>query len=307
MVYLADGHLYAMKADGSDSTKISFGTKRDFEDVAVSFGRRYIAVTERIQNRDGQRTGRYKIWLYDLVNGKERQLAPGFVSAGDGGVSWSSDGYLYFSGRRIGSKVQSNKFSQRNTNDLYRVHPHGTQLKRLTNTASVSETEVSVSDDGQWITFVAIRVQDSQKITEIWMSRSDGSKKARVYEGGIYGKMSVHNPHFSPDNKFIAFNQINPNFRNFMMDPTVNTAMDIFKIGLGSKAKERVTMPGPASIVQDWHKDDILLVEFNDQIKPAYHGISVVRADMTEYNRIKPGARSVQWIPASSKQKRRIK
>ena len=83
---------------------------------------------------------------------------------------------------------------------------------RLTTTSNRGEADVSVSEDGTLVTYMATYIDPPNDYTEIWVGNSDGSGHRRVYVGGKNKVTSVHDPEISPDNQYVVFSQVDPNF-----------------------------------------------------------------------------------------------
>lgn len=275
--------IYTMDARGRRITRITFENPRMWEHVAVSHDRTQIAGATPVD-------GTVQLWVLDLERGTERRLVPEFAIAGNGGVDWDRRGFVYFAG------VPARLADSPGANDVYRIRPDGTDLRRLTRTLDRGEADVSVSDEGTVVAFMATRIR-APNATEIWTMRSDGRRTRRVAVGGRNRVSSVHDPELSPDNRRVVFSRVNPHFRNFPEDPAANTAHDLWVVNADGTRLRRLTKPGPISIVPDWRGHEILYLELTDREQPPYLGLSLVRSDGTDHRRIRRGAGIGKWIP----------
>jgi len=276
IIYNADGYLHVIQEDGSRVERMTFDRPRQWEHVAASHDRRYI-----VANTQPNST----LWLFDLTEGVETQLAPDFAMAGEGGVAVDSAGYVYFSG----------KATPHDLPDVYKIKLQGSRLTRLTDTPKTGELDVSVSEDGQLITYVTA-FPDTH--TEIWVASSDGTGHRMVYRGGAGGVDSAHDPELSPDRSRVVFSVFNtkvaPNYRHI---PAANTAHDLWVINLDGTGLKRLTKPGPISIIPNWRGDSIVYTEISE--RDNYSGASVVSASGEDQTprRIKRGASAPKWLP----------
>jgi hypothetical protein len=295
IVYHANGYVYCMDADGRGATQLTF-TSRNFEHVAASYDRRYVVANSPVAGK----TPTSHIWIYDLQRGTEYQLVPNFAMAGNGGVVFDRKGYVYFAGLErpvYPSPRRREEFiANAGANDIYRVKVDGTGVQRLTNTADRGEADVSVSEDGTLIAYMATKINPPNDYTEIWVSNSDGSNRRLVYTGGKDRVSSVHDPEISPNNQKVVFSKVNSSYRNFRSDPSANTAHDLWAVNIDGTGATRLTAPGPISIVPCWKGNKILYLELTDQ-GGVYRGIDVMNADGTGRKRIKADANIARWIP----------
>lgn len=302
IVYHRDGFVYVMDRNGEHVTRLTFEKSRNWEHVAVSFDHRYVVANEQLPNPSGEAGGRSRVWLFDLETGTEAQLVPEFLTAGNGGVDWDPDGFVYFAGKEkdlIASPTTPADFiANAGANDVYKVRLDGTALQRLTNTPSRGEADVSVSEDGSLVAFGALVIEPPNDYSEIWVTNSDGSDPQLVYVGGKPGVSSVHDPEISPDNTKVVFSRVNSDVPpNFPDNPAANTAHDIYSVSMDGTGLARLTRPGPISIIPDWRDDSILYLELNDE--GDYLGASMVSANGIEQapRRIGLGANVPKWIP----------
>jgi hypothetical protein len=85
-----------MDADGGNEVKITTNADWHIEHVAAWFERKYVVMNYFSRPSEGGMSS--KIVLFDLEKGTEQELVPEFQMAGNGGVDWDRDGYIYFSG-----------------------------------------------------------------------------------------------------------------------------------------------------------------------------------------------------------------
>jgi hypothetical protein len=303
IVYHRDGFLFVMDADGGSETQITFDEPKTWEHVAISFDRRFAAANEQLPNPAGEPGGFSRVWLFDLQSATVAQLVPGFVTAGNGGVDWDRNGFIYFAAK------QRNPFQDPTTpdefranagaNDIYRIRHDGTGLQQLLATPLAGEADVSISKDGSLIAYVSQPLDEGTPRTEIWVMDVNGANRRRVFAAGEVRVGSAHDPETSPDNSRIVFSIVNSAVPpNFPLNPDANTAHDIWQMNLDGSGARRLTRPGPISITPDWQGDSILYLEISEADR--YAGVSVVRPDESEQvqRRIKPAANIAKWIPA---------
>lgn len=289
IVYHFEGYIYTMDSKGENVTQITFEkSKGRFEHVAVSYDHNYIVANEHY---DKNRRDRSRMWLYDLRAGTKTLFAPDFFEAGNGGVAWGPDGFIYFSGMK-----EENK-DPRLTRP-YKMKYDGTGLLELT---QINGVDVGVSDDGKIVTFIHAVIEGSPKEqpfnTEVWAVNSDGTSSRRIYAGGEVGVASVHDGEITFNNKQVVFSKVNPEFKNFPNNPATNTAHDLWVINLDGTGLRRLTKPGPISIIPNLKNDSVVYFEASE--KDNYIGAAVVSLEGGEQvpKRIRPGANSPKWIP----------
>lgn len=303
IIYHFEKYVYTMDRNGESVTRITFENPRAWEHVAVSFDHRFIVGNEQLPNPEGAPGGHSRLWLFDLVNGTEAQLLSGFDTAGNGGVEWDGDGFIYFAAKEkdvVQNAVKpADLLKNAGANDIYKVKFDGTGLKRLTNTPDKGEADVSVSKDGTLISSASTIISINDTIrdnSEILVARSDGSNLRAVYEAGKNRISSVHDPEISPENKKVIFSKVNSDVTpNFAENADANTAHDLWIVNMDGSNLTRLTQIGPISIVPDW-KDDIV-VYFEASEKDNYIGASVINIDGSGHKRIKMGAGLPKWIP----------
>jgi Tol biopolymer transport system component len=296
--------IYTMARSASAVTQITFIHPRPYdqpyEHVGVSFDRKMIAVNRYLRGGAGP-TG---IWLIDLEQGRETRLAPGFFSAGHGGVDWSPDGFVYFAGRA----------SVAEKTGIYRVRPDGSELTPLF-VLEASDPgyvgDVSVSEDGSMLAYVRAVAPDAASShvlkTQVWTARADGTRQRMVDDGGpelgSRGGFPIgdFDPELSPDNDHVVFSRTNTQHVNFA--DTFATAQDLWIAPLdGSAPARRLTPAGPISIVPDWQDGLILYTEISEA--DDYAGLVLIHPDGTGYKRLGPPSQSLRdfgtagkWIP----------
>ncbi len=302
IIYHSDRHIHTMDRNGGNVTQITFGKYRNYEHVAVSPRRRYIVANEQLPNPAGKAGGISRLWLFDLQKSTESRLLPRFDTVGNGGVAWDNHGFIYFAGKEkdVVSKPQtvSDFIKNAGANDVYKIKPDGTGLKRLINTSDRGEADVAVSEDGTLVTFNGLALNPANDYTEIWMIRTDGTDPRLIYTGGVAFVDSVHDPEFSSDNTKVVFSKVNSKVPpNFPDNPIANTAHDLYSLQLDSKELRRLTVPGPVSIIPNLKGNMVLYTEINEKAK--YAGASLIFLNRTDQTpkRIKFGANSPRWIP----------
>jgi len=300
IVFHRDDRIYVMDEDGGNVTQISFTGGRHLEHVAVSYDRKRIVTNYFADPRRGGASS--KMLLLDLAAGTETDLVPDFVMAGNGGVEWDPAGNVYFAGVQttpVASPRSRGDFVRNaGANDVWRVHFDGTNLQRLTDTPDEGEADVSVSEDGRFVTYMSTHIDPPNDTTAIWMSNADGSGRKLVVQGGKMKESSVHDPEFSPDGTQIVFSKVNPDFHNFKNDPNADTAHDLWVIGTDGTGMRRITQPGPISVIPDWVDSKILFLELTDR-GGVYRGVSLVNPDGTGYRRLRDDVNIAKWIPRS--------
>lgn len=291
--------VYVMDADGGHETQITYNSNRHLEHVAMSPDRRYIAINYFANPREGGESSRMTI--FDLKHGTERDLAPGFRMAGNGGIDFDAQGFVYFTGVDQLPYPNPGKREEFMANyaahDVWKVRVDGTGLTRLTATKDRGEGDVSVSEDGTMIAYMDLYIDPPNDFTEIWVRKTNGRQPQLVYKGGKARESSVHDPELSPDNKRVIFTKVNPKFKNFPNDPNANTAHDIISVRVDGSDEKILTVPGPISVIPDWIGNQILYLQLTDQESPAFHGIVVMNADGTQPQRVKADANIAKWIP----------
>lgn len=302
IVYHRQGLLFVMDADGVHETQITFDESRTWEHVALSFDRRFAVANEQLPNPTGEPGGLSRLWLFDLQAGSVAQLVPDFVTAGNGGVDWDRNGFIYFAAKQTNPvpnpRTPEDFLANAGANDIYRIR-YGTGLQRLLNTPLAGEADVSISEDGSLIAYVSQPLEASPATTDIRVMNTDGTNGPLVYAAGEVRVASAHDPETSPDNTKIVFSIVNSSVPpNFPQIPGANTAHDVWQMNLDGSGATRLTRPGPISIAPDWKGDAILYLDISESDR--YAGVSLVHPDESEQTplRIKPDGNIAKWIPS---------
>ncbi len=290
-----------MNADGGNITQITFEKKGILEHVAVSFDRKKI-VANYWQGSFNPSAS--KILLFDIPKQRLSHLVPDFHMAGNGGVDWDENGYVYFAGVPKlpfpnPSSVEEHK-ANAGANDIYRIKHDGSDLLNLTKTTGRGEADVSVSPDSNSISYMATNITDPHNaFTEIWNRDSDGKNPKKIYVGGKDRVSSVHDPEIAPDGKYVVFSRVNKDVTPvFPNNPLANTAHDIIRVNIADPDKVFVvTKPGPISIAPDWKDGRILYLEITDKTDPPHAGLAIINPDGSGYKLINNGANIGKWIP----------
>ena len=301
IVYHENGFIYVMDRAGRNITQVTFENSRVWEHVAVSPDKHYIAANEQTPNSTAA-GGLSKIWLFDLSAGTEAQLLPYFLTAGNGGIDWDKDGFIYFGAKEkdpVNNPTTPDDFRMNaGANDIYRIKYDGTGLQRLLNTPHSGEADISVAEDGSMVAFVSQPVNTQIDYTEIWMMNSNGTNPRMIYKAGQVKIASAHDPEFSPDNTKVIFSIVNSTVPpNFPQNPLANTAHDIWSVNINGSELKRLSKAGPISIAPDWKGELILYLDISEADQ--YAGISIINPNDTDQrpNRIKSGGNIAKWIP----------
>ena len=245
-----------------------------------------------------------KLILFDLPNKTISFPLAHFKMAGNGGVDWDDNGYIYFAAvDELPFTNPSNLMEHKANaaaNDIYRMNIDGTALQNLTNSSDRGEADVSVAPDGRHISYMATNIANAPAtFTEIWTRGVDGSDPKLVYIGGEDRISSVHDPEISPDGNYVVFSKVNSNVAPVFPDnPLANTAHDIFRVALSDNGDEQMlTTPGSISITPDWKGNTILYLEITDKTNSPHAGLVLINADGTGYRLLRNGANIGKWIP----------
>ena len=287
---MGPSHLYVLDIEDGTVVQIAFQAHH-YEHVAVSHDRRYIAATRHL-NPDGSPSA--SVWVLDLETQAETRLAPQFFQAGNGGVDWSPDGFVYFAAQP----------DESGPSNLYRARPDGSQVTQLTflehNPRSVPPEpaivgDVSVSADGSRLAFMrAVAVEQAGAWVlkpQIWVMNAAGGEARMVFDGGdeagTYGHdlIGAFDPEISPDGTKIVFSRTDTAHRNF--PDTVDTAHDLWIINVDGSGLRRLTQPGPASIVPDWRGDVIIYTTYDEAGN--YIGLMSIAPDGAHMRRLERG------------------
>jgi hypothetical protein len=270
--------LFARDLAGVHVAQLSFDGQ-SHQHAAVAPDHRHVA-TNRMPREPWNDL---ELWVLDLEAQTETRFAPSFQSAGNGGVDWGPDGWLYFAARP----------TKHDSFDLFRARLDGSAIEQLTRTPE-DDYDVSVSADGKQIAWV--RVQGRTPFfrkTEIWVANADGTAPLRVYDGGPkFGRnggfpLGGYDPEFAPDGRSVVFSHTDEEHDNFGMG-----AQDLWVGATDGSGVHAVHEPtGALRMIPDWRDDLLLFTEFNqfDQ----YVGLATMRPDGSDVRRLDAGLRDV--------------
>ena len=302
IIFHENNFIYVMDENGGNITQITFDNSYVLEHVAVLNDRTKIVANYWSDSSIGGQSS--KLLLYDLTNKTLTHFLPGFAMAGNGGVDWDSNGYIYFAGVSVlpyphPATVGEFK-ANAEANDIYRIKFDGTGLQNLTNSVNRGEADVSVSPDSRYISHMATNItKPDSSFTEIWKRDIDGSNPKLIYVGGRDRSGSVHDPEISPDGNYVVFSRVNNSVAPvFPYLPAANTAHDIIRLNMNDTSDVFViTQPGPISIIPDWKSNQIIFLEITDKTNPPHAGTAIINSDGTGYRLIENGSSSAKWIP----------
>ncbi len=187
--------IYAMDADGSNVTRLTFTNENHFI-TGIDRSRRYI-VTSRVVAGTKDRKS---LWVLDLKNKTEVRLTdPSYHAEGD---SFSPDSQWIVFFMKLGDKAQM---------DIYKIQRDGSQLTRLTNTPKALEGDPAWSNDGKRIVFSYMNTQNPNPRFILKAMDVNGGDVKTVYDGGpgvaIKGVWPPGNydANWSPDDRWIVF------------------------------------------------------------------------------------------------------
>lgn len=306
LVFHRDGFIFTMNFDGSRMTQITFDTPRHYEHVAVSHDRRFIAANEQRPNSGEIAGGNSRIWLYDLSDGTETQVVPHFLTAGNGGVAWDRDGFVYFAAKERDPYPRPMKkreyIANAGANEVYRIRYDGTGLERLTDTPGRGESDVGVSEDGRMVSYNSLTNEDDGNFMEIWAMRSNGSDRRMAYRMRVVHRHSAHDPELYAGNSRIVFslfnNEVEPNWAcpGSTCRPEADTAHDLYSVNLDGTDLRLLTAPGPISIIPNVKGNFIAYTELNE--RDQYLGAAVFDLrNPLAVRRIAAGGQAPKWIP----------
>ncbi|WP_430968778.1 TolB family protein [Spongiimicrobium sp. 2-473A-2-J] len=214
--------IYTVNLDGSDFQILEGHPERDFAPRWSPDGKHIMFTTVR--------DGHHEIYRFNPQGKEVKRLTEGDYNSEDG--DYSPDGRsIVFSSNRTGNNElyimnSEGKHTRRLTNteaiestprwspdgskilfrravdeesepDLYTINPDGTDLKQLTDTPK-GEFHQSWSSDGQQISYITV-VDGAFEMRII--PAEGGESKVLVRKKGY----QAFYPHWSPDNKYIAF------------------------------------------------------------------------------------------------------
>jgi Tol biopolymer transport system component len=121
--------LYRVNADGSGLTRLTTEPTYDDQAAFSPDGKQLVFVSTRDK-------GTANLWTLDLATKKARQLTAG--PGGDFRPSWSPDGkwIAFSSGRGITPPFAEGRWERQQLAEIYRIHPDGSGLKKLTATGN---------------------------------------------------------------------------------------------------------------------------------------------------------------------------
>jgi hypothetical protein len=120
IIFHENNFIYAMNQDGRNITRITFDNRRTLEHVGVSYDPTKIAANYFSDRSIGGQSS--KLLLYDFSTQTLVHLAPAFQMAGNGGVAWDKNEYVYVAGvaelpyPEISPDGESMVFSRGNSN-----------------------------------------------------------------------------------------------------------------------------------------------------------------------------------------------
>lgn len=284
IIFHTNQMIYAMNSAGGNITQITFSQGRAWNHVALSPDRSKVVANYYVN-------GRSKLMLFDLAAGTEVTLLPQFYDAGLGGVDWDLAGNIYFAGIEqlpyaANTVVMAEMIANAAATDVYRVKYDGTGKLRLTQTTDRGEGDVSVAASGNRIAYRTTFINPSiNDYSEIWVNSPTGNAPGMVYQSRDVSR-SVHDPELSPDGTQVVFSMVNPAHHNF--PAMVNTAHDLWRMGLTDALPTRITAPGPISIIPDWVGTKIVYLLLEDSMapNPDFFGAVVMDADGSNAVRI---------------------
>jgi len=311
---MGPSNLYLWMEDGSDQ-QITFEPKL-YQHAAVSYDRRYIAVTAI-----HPKTQRIAAWCINTQNKTIQQILPDYYSVGQGGIDWSSEGFIYFAATQQEGKGQN----------VYRIKFDGTLLKKITNHKPKPKmnppivafaSDVSVSPDGKMIAYVCAKAKKDVRKQwglkpQICVKSIDSNPKQEgkvIFDGGPivekHGEEMIggYDPEICPGNKYVIFSYSNPKHINFR--DSLKTAHDIYVAEINGTYFQKITESGPVSIVPDCLMGKVVYTEYNE--KENYSGLAQIDLQDIErhpngkmpvrYEENMPlwaGARHAKWIPGA--------
>jgi len=293
--------LYVADSAGGHLTRVTHN-KRLYNHFAVSPNRQMIAAN-RYDQGDSNKNGSIELmdqktlWVIDLEHKQEWALVPQY-QAGWGGIDWTPDGEFIITSITVDGLT-----------DIYRIRPDGTGMENLTKKLPKLlgvprhnfVSDVSVSFDGKWITFLYnTRRSEPNRIA---VMRIDGSAAHFVTDGGGAASKRVaqaidlgdYDPEFSPDGQYICFQRTNGQNRIGMFATT-----DVMRIKIDGSDLRRLSPADNRGIhgISDWSADNrIVFSEWNEVDR--WTGTVLVNADGSNYHRVEKlkGCTHVRWIP----------
>lgn len=273
---LGNWEIYARDLAGAHVARLTYDGQ-SHQHAAVAPDHRHVAMNRMPREPWND----LELVVLDLQAQTETRFVPSFLSAGNGGVDFGRDGWLYFAARP----------TKRDSFDLFRARLDGSAIEQLTQTPE-DDYDVSVSEDGKQIAWVRVQGRTPWfRKTEIWVANADGSSPVRVYDGGPKSGRSGgfplggYDPEFAPGGRSVVFSHTDEAGDNFGMG-----AQDLW-IGAidGSGAGPLHGPTGALRMIPDWRDDLLLFTEFNQFEQ--YVGLATMRADGSDVRRLDEGLR----------------
>jgi len=318
-VQIYSNELYAMDSTGGNLTRIT----HDFyfhNHFAVSPDRKKIAAVRILRDSDGDNSLRFldwkSVWILDLENQVQWRVDRGF-DAGWGGVDWDPDN----------SHIYTSLVDHTNNNevDIFKINIYDSTRTNITGniddvlgiTHGKFVSDVSVSNDGEWIVFAlkkreSVPPYDLIKKSMIVRCRSNGENAQYITYGGNlppqqFGTFSIgdYDPEFSPDNQWIVFERMTLVNLNWGTSPESKRGLGsgvIMKMKVNRSDSLKFTPPDSTATygLPDWAPDGskIVVSEWSENQMFIGTGIMSANGDGTDYTRILPGPWEVygRWM-----------